>query len=101
MLKSTPYEILGLHGEFTQKDIKLAYRRAIKENPPEKNHEKFAKISDAYDTLTNEEYFVNSIERGFFVFDVSLDVEVKKKKKDNSHYLKEVFEVPFELIKEG
>ncbi len=100
MFKKTPYQILGLEGDFTQKDIKLAYRKAIKENPPEKNQEQFTKISDAYDSLTNEEYFLNSLRGNHFIFEVSLDLDTKKEKINNSKYLKEMFEVPFEIIKE-
>ncbi len=96
MIKKSPYEILGLEGDFVFKDIKKAYRKAIREHPPEQNPEKFAMICDAYDRLTNEEYFMQNIEEMHFSLDTSLlmgDI----KKADNSKYLKEIFEVPFNI----
>ena len=62
MIKRSPYDILGLEGDFNFKDIKKAYRKAIREYPPEQNPEHFVLISDAYDRLTKEEYFVHDVE---------------------------------------
>ena len=96
MIKRSPYEILSLEGEFEFKDIKKAYRKAIKEFSPDTNPEQFALISDAYDYLSNEEYFIKGIEDNKFVFDVSTQNE-ENKKENNSKYLKKLFEVPFKI----
>ncbi len=58
MIKKSPYQILGLHEDFEYKDIKRAYRRAIRANPPEQKPEEFAMISDAYESLSSEEYIL-------------------------------------------
>ncbi|SFV62438.1 hypothetical protein MNB_SV-14-1436 [hydrothermal vent metagenome] len=96
MIKKSPYEILGLEGDFEFKDIKKAYRKAIREYSPDTNPEQFALISDAYDFLTNEEYFIKGVEDNIFVLNVSLETE-ESKKIDNSIYLKRIFEVPFNI----
>ena len=96
MIKKSPYQILGLEGDFEFKDIKKVYRKAIREYSPDKDPEQFALISDAYDSLTNEEYFIKGIEDNRFVLDVSLDIK-ESKKEDNSKYLKDIFEVPFKI----
>ena len=96
MIKQSPYEILGLEGDFEFKDIKKAYRKAIRENSPDRNPEQFALISDAYDSLTNEDYFIKGIENNKFVLDVPIEVE-KSKQENNSKYLKDIFEVPFQI----
>ena len=94
MIKESPYEILGLEGDFLFKDIKKAYRKAIRENPPEQNPEEFAKISDAYDMLTNEEYILKDMENNNYVLKIDLTIE-DNQKIDSSRYLKDIFEVPF------
>jgi len=96
LIKQSPYEILGLEGDFEFKDIKKAYRKAIRENSPDRNPEQFALISDAYDSLTNEDYFIKGIENNKFVLDVPIEVE-KSQKENNSKYLKDIFEVPFQI----
>jgi len=94
MLKQSPYEILELDGEFTYKDIKKAYRKAIRENPPEQYPEKFSEISTAYESLTNENYFFNDIGQKHFT--LSCDIELNREKKiNNTKYLKSIFEVAF------
>ncbi len=96
MIKKSPYQILELEGDFEYSDIKKAYRKAIKEYPPEQNPQQFRLISDAYSSLTNEEYFLKSLDDSKFIFDVCIELE-KKPKVDNSKYLKNVFEVPFKI----
>jgi len=96
LIKRSPYEILGLEGDFEFKDIKRAYRKAIREYSPDTNPKEFALISDAYDSLTNEEYFIKGVEDNRFVLDISLEKE-ESKKIDNSIYLKKIFEVPFNI----
>jgi len=96
LIKSSPYKILGLEGDFEFKDIKKAYRKKIQVFSPDKHPEQFAIISDAYDTLTNEEYFSKVVHDIRFVLDVSIEIE-ESKKEDNSKYLKDIFEVPFKI----
>ncbi len=96
MIKKSPYEILGLEGDFEFKDIKKAYRKAIREYSPDKYPEEFARISDAYDYLSNEEYFIKGNEDNRFVLSVSVQRE-ESKKEDKSRYLKDIFEVPFKI----
>lgn len=96
MIKRSPYEILGLEGDFEFKDIKKAYRKAIRENSPDTNPKQFALISDAYDALTNEEYFIQGVENDKFILDVSIERE-ENQKTNNSKYLKDIFEVPFKI----
>ncbi len=96
MIKKSPYQILGLEGDFEFKDIKKAYRKAIREYSPDKDPKQFALISDAYDFLSNEEYFIKGIEDNRFVLDISLDIK-ESEKEDNSKYLKDIFEVPFKI----
>jgi curved DNA-binding protein CbpA len=96
LIKRSPYEILGLKGDFEFKDIKKAYRKAIREYTPDKNPEQFRVISDAYDSLSNEEYFIKDIENNRFVFDVSIEKE-ESINENNSKYLKDIFEVPFKI----
>jgi len=94
MIKKTPYEILGLEGEFEFKDIKKAYRKAIRANPPEQKPKEFAMITDAYDMLTNEEYFFNDSNKDLYALSIDLTID-KDEKIDNSQHLKNIFEVPF------
>jgi len=96
LIRKSPYEILGLEGDFEFKDIKKAYRQAIRENPPEQNPEMFSIISDAYDSLTNEAYFTKNIENQYFVLKVNIAMK-NKTQIDNSSYLKKIFEVPFSV----
>jgi len=96
LIKKSPYQILGLEGDFEFKDIKKAYRKAIREYSPDKDPKQFALISDAYDFLSNEEYFIKGIEDNRFVLDISLDIK-ESEKEDNSKYLKDIFEVPFKI----
>jgi len=93
LIERSPYEILGLEGDFEFKDIKKAYRKAVIANPPEQKPKEFTIISNAYDILTNEEYFVNSSNL-LYSLDVKLELS-QEIKIDNSQYLKDIFEVPF------
>jgi curved DNA-binding protein CbpA len=94
MIKQSPYEILGLKDDFSFKDIKKAYRIAIRNNPPEQNPQEFAKISDAYDTLTNENYFLSSCKDDIFVLKIDINIE-KIEELNSKEYLKKIFETPF------
>ena len=94
MIKQSPYEILGLKDDFSFKDIKKAYRVAIRANPPEQNPQEFSKISDAYDMLTNENYFLNGCKDNVFVLKVDKNIDITEKT-NNKEYLKKIFETPF------
>ena len=94
MLKRSPYEILELEGNFTYRDIKKAYRKAIRENPPEQFPEKFSAISSAYESLTNENYFFKDMSENHFTLSTGIELN-QDKKIDNTKYLKDIFEVPF------
>jgi len=94
LIRKSPYEVLGLEGDFSFKDIKKAYRRAVRENPPEKNPKEFAEISNAYDMLSNEDYFMKDIEDTRFYLSVNIQIS-DEKKTDMGKYLKNIFEVPF------
>ncbi len=94
MLKVSPYEILDLKDNFTYRDIKKAYREKLRQYPPEQYPQEFMAISDAYQTLTNEEYFANNIKGSTLYFDIKADT-IKEEKKDLTPFLKKIFEVPF------
>ncbi len=96
MIKKSPYEVLELEGDFEFKDIKKAYRRAILANPPEQNPKKFAQISDAYDMLSKEEYFIKGAEDFLSILNVQLELR-EEESLDRSKYLKNSFEVPFKI----
>jgi len=94
VIKKSPYEILGLNGDFEFKDIKKAYRKAIRAYPPEQYPKEFSQISDAYDSLTNEEYiFENDT---FYSLEIALEIK-EEQEIDKTVYLKKIFEVPFKL----
>ena len=94
MLKQSPYEILKLEGDFTFSDIKKAYRKAIRENTPKQNPEIFAKVCDAYESLTNENYFFKDMNENSYTSTTEIKA-VKNEKIDNTVFLKKIFEVPF------
>ena len=96
MIKKSPYEVLNLEGDFDYKDIKKAYRKAVRKHPPEKEPEKFSELSDAFEMLTNEEYFMKSMENTYYLVNVDLESQ-EPEKPDMSKYLKTIFEVPFTL----
>ena len=49
----TPYEILEVAEQATDNEIKQAYLQKVKLNPPERDHEKFQQIHNAYETIKN------------------------------------------------
>ncbi len=96
MLKQSAYETLGLKDDFEFKDIKKAYRIAIRNNSPDQNPEQFAKIADAYEMLTKEEYFFQAIKDDLFTKKVDIDLNINENKQcNNKEYLKKIFETPF------
>ena len=96
MIKKTPYEVLGLKGDFEYSDIKKNYKQLIRKYSPQSEPKMFARIRDAYDILTNEEYFENSIYNDLFIFTLK-EIKQKDYKISNIKYLTEMFETPFEL----
>jgi len=96
LIKKSPYEMLGLKDNFTFEDIKKAYRQKIRENPPEQNPQAFSEISDAYDILTNEEYFFKDAPKELYALVVDIKVD-ESPKRETSRYLKNIFEVPFQI----
>jgi len=95
VIKITPYEILGLEGDFEYSDIKKSYKKLIRQYPPQSEPEMFAKIRDAYDSLTNEEYYLNSKEDELVYSLKKIDID--EKKIDSVKYLTTVFETPFDI----
>ena len=51
----TPYEILEVAEHASDIDIKQAYLQKVKLNPPDRDHEKFQQLHNAYETLKNAE----------------------------------------------
>lgn len=51
----TPYEILEVAEQASDNDIKQAYLQKVKLNPPDRDHEKFQQLHNAYETLKNAE----------------------------------------------
>ena len=49
----TPYEILEVAEQAPDNEIKQAYLQKVKLNPPDREHEKFQQIHNAYDTIKN------------------------------------------------
>ncbi|MGD0960527.1 MAG: J domain-containing protein [Methylomonas sp.] len=47
----SPYELLGVSGQSTDADIKLAYLQQAKEHPPERDPAGFQLIQQAYDRI--------------------------------------------------
>ncbi|MDD3694395.1 MAG: DnaJ domain-containing protein [Lentisphaeria bacterium] len=49
-----PYDVLNLPENAGQNEIRQAYLRLLKENPPEKNGGRFQEINEAYELVKNE-----------------------------------------------
>ncbi len=100
MVKKSPYQILGLEGDFEQNDIKKAYRKMIKLYPPEQNPQEFAKIRDAYDVLSGEHYFLKLARYthyGFYDLEYEEEPKSEHERVDVEKFLKTIFEIPFEI----
>jgi len=99
MLKTSPYEVLDLEEkEFSAQEIKRAYRKKVRQNPPEQNKQKFMQISDAYTFLSNEEYFINSVNTDLFSIKPKETKDFAQIQIDLKPYLKSAFETPFKDI---
>jgi len=49
----SPYEILEIAEQASDSEIKQAYLQKVKLNPPDREHEKFQQIHNAYETIKN------------------------------------------------
>jgi len=96
LIKETPYQVLGLKGDFEFSDIKKNYKQLVRKYPPQTEPEMIAKIRDAYDSLTNEEYYEQSIENDLFVYTL-INTQKEMNEIDNIKYLTTIFETPFEI----
>lgn len=47
----TPYEILGVAAEASDAEIKQAYLRKVKDNPPDRDQARFQTIHKAYEAI--------------------------------------------------
>jgi DnaJ-class molecular chaperone len=47
----SPYQILGVSRQATDADIKQAYLQRVKDNPPDRDQQRFQQIQQAYETL--------------------------------------------------
>ena len=48
------YEILNVNKDANQEEIRSGYKKMLRKYPPEKEHEKYKEIREAYDTLKDE-----------------------------------------------
>ncbi|WP_027159974.1 J domain-containing protein [Methylobacter luteus] len=51
---NTPYEILEVATDATDAEIKQAYLRKVKDNPPDRDQERFQRIHGAYTSIKDE-----------------------------------------------
>lgn len=51
----TPYEILNVANDASDKEIKQAYLQHVKNNPPDRHQEKFQRIHTAYLAIKNHQ----------------------------------------------
>jgi len=52
---STPYQLLNVSSEATDTEIKQAYLQQVKNNPPDRDQEKFQVIHTAYSAIKDHE----------------------------------------------
>ncbi len=52
---TTPYQILGVSQQTTDSEIKLAYLQQVKENPPDRDRNRFQQIQQAYEAIKDED----------------------------------------------
>lgn len=51
MTMQTPYELLGLETDASDAEIKQAYIQQVKQNPPDRDQDKFQRIHEAYNEI--------------------------------------------------
>ncbi len=49
-----PYRVLGVNKEATEKEIRQAYLEAVRQCPPEQNEQRFLRIRQAYECISDE-----------------------------------------------
>ena len=74
MAEQDYYDILGVSKDASEKDIKRAYRRLAAKYHPDVNHEpgaeeKFKKINEAYETLSDSQKRAQYDQYGHAAFD--------------------------------
>lgn len=52
---TTPYQLLGVSDQATDAEIKLAYLNRIKDNPPDRDQERFQQIQQAYESIKDND----------------------------------------------
>jgi hypothetical protein len=55
MQTKDPYLLLGLQEQVTDSEVTDAYHAALRRHPPEREPERFAVISEAYESIRTEE----------------------------------------------
>lgn len=55
MIKHSPYQIIGVGEQASDLEIKQAYLYLVKDNPPERNQQRFRQIQQAYDMIKDED----------------------------------------------
>ena len=51
---TTPYQILSVSPQATDSEIKLAYLQKVKENPPDRDRNRFQEIQEAYAAVKDQ-----------------------------------------------
>ena len=49
-----PYRVLGVQPEASDEAIRAAYLAAIRESPPERDRERFEKVREAYEAISDQ-----------------------------------------------
>lgn len=52
---NSPYQILGVTEQATDPDIKQAYLQLVKDNPPDRDQQRFRQIQQAYETIKDDD----------------------------------------------
>jgi len=55
MIKHSPYQIIGVSEQASDAEIKQAYLQLVKDNPPERDQQKFRQIRQAYEAIKDED----------------------------------------------
>lgn len=48
---TSPYQLLGVNEHSTDAEIKQAYLQMVKDNPPDRDQQRFRQIQQAYETI--------------------------------------------------
>jgi len=51
--REDPWAVLGVSAEAGEEEIRAAYLRKVKEHPPDRSPDKFERIRDAHETLSD------------------------------------------------